>query len=78
MHTLTSKKAYELRVDLQRFNGDRAYAKYSTFSVAGEAAKYELNVKGYMGNAGTHVTYLVFKMSISFLIKQGEGKAKNK
>ncbi|XP_048760523.1 ficolin-2-like [Ostrea edulis] len=57
MHTLTTKKTYELRVDVQRFNGDQAYATYSTFSVASEVTKYRLNVSGYTGTAGDSMTY---------------------
>jgi ficolin len=59
MHILTAKRLYELRVDLERFNGDRAYAKYSTFSVGAEVTKYKLNVGGYSGTAGIYVMYFV-------------------
>lgn len=57
MHSLTSKKTYELRADMQRFNDDKAYVKYSTFSVGDEADKYELKVLGYTGNAGMYIHY---------------------
>lgn len=42
----------ELRVDLQKFSGEKAYAKYSKFSVGSESEKYKIVVGGYSGNAG--------------------------
>ncbi|XP_061196748.1 uncharacterized protein LOC133205022 [Saccostrea echinata] len=57
LHSLTSKKSQELRVDMQRFNGDKAYAVFSTFSVGDEASKYKLTVNGYSGTAGDSMTY---------------------
>lgn len=42
----------ELRVDLQKFSGEKAYAKYSKFSVGSESEKYKIIVGGYSGNAG--------------------------
>jgi ficolin len=38
-----------LRVDLEDFNGDKAYAKYRRFAVFGESSKYQLTVGGYTG-----------------------------
>lgn len=52
IHLLTSKTKNELRVDLQRFSGEKPYAKYSKFSVGSESEKYKLTVGGYSGNAG--------------------------
>lgn len=54
LHTLTSLKPQELRVDMERFNGEKAYALYSNFSVGDEASKYKLEVNGYSGNAGLY------------------------
>nr|XP_034338091.1 fibrinogen C domain-containing protein 1-A [Crassostrea gigas] len=52
LHRLTLLKPQELRVDMERFNGEKAYAVYSSFSVGDEASKYQLQVTGYSGNAG--------------------------
>jgi len=42
-----------MRIDLQRPNGDRAFAEYVRFRVAGEDKGYELEeIYGYNGNAG--------------------------
>jgi len=47
---------YELRVDLEDFEGNSAYAKYSTFRVADEVEDYKLTVDGYSGTAGMRKT----------------------
>ncbi|XP_061176977.1 fibroleukin-like [Saccostrea echinata] len=52
IHALTKDQDQELRVDLKRFNGDTAYAEYSTFYIGNEADKYRLTVSGYNGTAG--------------------------
>jgi len=41
-----------LRVDLESFDGETAYAKYSSFNVGDESTKYILSVSGYTGTAG--------------------------
>ncbi len=46
---------YELRIDLEDFNGNKAYAKYSTFNVGDASTKYKLLVSGYSGTAGNYV-----------------------
>ncbi|XP_056016278.1 microfibril-associated glycoprotein 4-like isoform X1 [Ostrea edulis] len=57
MHLLTKSGNHVLRVDLQRFNGQKAYAKYSKFSVGDESRKYRLIVSGYRGTAGDSLAY---------------------
>ncbi|XP_062604737.1 ficolin-1-like [Saccostrea cucullata] len=57
IYELTKNKDQELRVELQRFNGDKAYAQYSTFYVEDEDSKYKLTVSGYSGTAGDALTY---------------------
>ncbi|XP_034327992.2 microfibril-associated glycoprotein 4 [Magallana gigas] len=52
IHLLTTMTKNELRVDLQKFSGEKAYAKYSKFSVGSESEKYKIVVGGYSGNAG--------------------------
>ena len=51
IHRLTST-ATQLRVDLQDFEGNSVYAKYTTFSVGDSASNYILTVSGYSGTAG--------------------------
>ncbi|XP_078617524.1 microfibril-associated glycoprotein 4-like [Branchiostoma floridae x Branchiostoma japonicum] len=52
LHHLTAQGGYELRVDLEDFEGNSAYAKYSNFSVEDEGHLYRLTVGGYSGTAG--------------------------
>ncbi|XP_078686987.1 fibrinogen C domain-containing protein 1-like [Branchiostoma floridae x Branchiostoma belcheri] len=52
LHQLTSQAQYELRVDLEDFEGNSAYAQYQVFTVGSEAGHYILTVEGYNGTAG--------------------------
>ncbi|XP_062598679.1 fibrinogen C domain-containing protein 1-B-like [Saccostrea cucullata] len=57
IHTLTKDKNQELRVDLQRHNGEKAHAMYTTFYIGDEDNKYTLTVSGYSGTAGDSLTW---------------------
>ncbi|XP_071180483.1 fibrinogen-like protein A [Mytilus edulis] len=57
IHTLTAAGRSELRVDMSDFDGNRAYAKYSTFAVGDAVTNYKLTVAGYSGNAGDSLEY---------------------
>ncbi|XP_061183027.1 microfibril-associated glycoprotein 4-like [Saccostrea echinata] len=57
IHSLSVKHGQDLRVDLEKFSGKTAYAKYSTFSIGAESNKYKLNVGGFSGNAGDGLAY---------------------
>ena len=52
LHRLTAADDVTLRVDLEDFDGNITYAKYTTFKVADESDKYRLLVGGYSGTAG--------------------------
>ena len=52
LHRLTAADDVILRVDLEDFDGNTAYAEYTTFKVANEADKYRISVEGYSGTAG--------------------------
>ncbi|XP_035687120.1 ryncolin-1-like [Branchiostoma floridae] len=52
LHHLTAQGGYELRVDLEDFEGNSAFAKYSNFRVEDEGHLYKLTVEGYSGTAG--------------------------
>ena len=47
---LTNQTNNTLRVELEDFEGNTAYAEYDTFAVADEADRYRLSVGGYTGN----------------------------
>ena len=52
IHCLTSSAPQVLRVDMEDFESNKRFAKYSTFSVASEQTGYQLSVAGYSGSAG--------------------------
>ncbi|KAL9972451.1 hypothetical protein ACROYT_G018755 [Oculina patagonica] len=52
LHRLTASGDVTLRVDLEDFDGNTAYAEYTTFKVADEGDKYRLLIGGYNGTAG--------------------------
>ncbi|XP_063448847.1 techylectin-5B-like [Mytilus trossulus] len=57
IHALTAAGKTELRVDISDFNGNKAYAKYSTFAVGDASSNYRLTAVGYSGNAGDSLDY---------------------
>nr|XP_039263490.1 microfibril-associated glycoprotein 4-like [Styela clava] len=52
LHHLTRDNDYELRIDLEDWEGNKKYAKYSNFKIGGPKTKYTLAVAGYTGDAG--------------------------
>uniref|UniRef100_A0A1X7SMX3 Fibrinogen C-terminal domain-containing protein n=1 Tax=Amphimedon queenslandica TaxID=400682 RepID=A0A1X7SMX3_AMPQE len=57
IYRLTKEGSNTLRVDLGDFEGNTAYAKYSTFSVSDGSTEYILTVEGYSGTAGNSLTF---------------------
>ncbi|KAM6957782.1 microfibril-associated glycoprotein 4-like [Aplochiton taeniatus] len=58
LYHLTNKRAYELRVDMEDFEGNKVFAQYTTFSVGSEADGYRLNVSGFIdGGAGCSLSH---------------------
>ena len=57
LHRLTTNVSHELRVDLMDYEGNAAYAKYSSFAVGPSTENYRLTVSGYSGTAGDSMTY---------------------
>jgi hypothetical protein len=62
IHALTKDRHQELRVDLERFNGGKGFAKYSNFYVGSERLGYRLAVSGYSGTIGKYSDY---KLAVS-------------
>ena len=50
IHRLTSDGNQELRVDLEDFEGNTAYAEYDKFGVLSENDKYKLILGSYSGD----------------------------
>ncbi|XP_065754147.1 microfibril-associated glycoprotein 4 [Phocoena phocoena] len=63
LHLLTLKQKYELRVDLEDFENNTAFAKYNDFSISPNAVSaeedgYSLHVSGFEdGGAGDSLSY---------------------
>ena len=55
LHELT-KSQQELRVELLDFSGNKAYAKYSSFSVGSLSESFALSISGYSGTAVDSMT----------------------
>ena len=49
IHRLTANSNYALRVDLEDFEGNTAYADYNMFGVTSENDKYKLILGSYLG-----------------------------
>ncbi|XP_078379220.1 uncharacterized protein LOC144662310 isoform X2 [Oculina patagonica] len=57
IHRLTASRPSSLRVELEDWNGVRAYAKYRRFGVGDEQSLYKLEVGSYSGTAGDSLWY---------------------
>ncbi|XP_041374938.1 ficolin-2-like [Gigantopelta aegis] len=58
IHQVTSRAVYELRIDLDDFEGNTRYAMYSPFSLASEVENYTLHVGSYSGDAGNSLGWI--------------------
>ncbi|XP_071140422.1 angiopoietin-related protein 7-like isoform X2 [Mytilus edulis] len=56
LHILTQVPT-ELRIDLEAWDGQKRYAKYSSFVIGDAHSKYTLSVDGFGGNAGDGLAY---------------------
>ncbi|XP_060604623.1 fibrinogen C domain-containing protein 1-like [Ruditapes philippinarum] len=54
---LTSNGVHELRIEIEDFEGNSAYAKYSQFKIYPEENNYKLEVSGYNGTAEDSLDY---------------------
>uniref|UniRef100_A0A8C6UHQ1 Microfibril associated protein 4 n=1 Tax=Neogobius melanostomus TaxID=47308 RepID=A0A8C6UHQ1_9GOBI len=58
IHKITAKRAQELLVEMEDFEGNKASARYSSFSVGGECDGYKLTVSGFTDRgAGDSLTH---------------------
>ncbi|OWK03566.1 ANGPT4, partial [Cervus elaphus hippelaphus] len=60
VYQLTSRGNYSLRVDLQDWEGNEAYAQYAHFQLGSEGQLYRLSLRGYTGSAG-HQSSLILR-----------------
>nr|XP_022343697.1 microfibril-associated glycoprotein 4-like [Crassostrea virginica]XP_022343706.1 microfibril-associated glycoprotein 4-like [Crassostrea virginica] len=57
VHEITVHGLYELRINLEDFERNKRFAKYSHFRISNEADGYRLAVSGFAGNAGDSLSY---------------------
>ncbi|XP_041911312.1 ficolin-1-like [Arvicola amphibius] len=75
LHLLTGNGSQDLRVDLQDFQGQTSYAKYSSFRVSGEQEKYKLTLGQFLG--GTAGDSLTSHNSMPFTTHDQDNDANN-
>ena len=54
---LTRNQQMVLRIDMESFDGDTAYAVYDSFAIGDASSKYQLTVGTYVGTAGDSLKY---------------------
>jgi len=52
IHLLTRSNEYEMRVELEDFDGNKRFAQYGKFGLGSEKDKYRLEIGDYQGDAG--------------------------
>ena len=57
IHRMTQSGKWQLRIDMEAFDGDTACAVYDTFSVGDASSNYELTIGTYSGTAGDSLSY---------------------
>uniref|UniRef100_A0A3Q3A8R7 Microfibril associated protein 4 n=1 Tax=Kryptolebias marmoratus TaxID=37003 RepID=A0A3Q3A8R7_KRYMA len=56
---LTQRKRYELLVDMEDFEGNKSFARYSSFSIGPESDGYSLQLTGFInGGAGNSLSLI--------------------
>lgn len=58
LHRITNNSniGYKLHIELEDWDGNRRFAEYQSFKVAGEEKDYQLRIAHYSGNAGDSMT----------------------
>ena len=57
LHRLTRNGDWTLRVDLEDFSGNTAYAEYTNFSIGDRSTYYRLKLSDYHGTAGDSLAF---------------------
>ena len=52
LYRITTQDRYELRVDLEDFDGEQRYAYYDNLEIKGEGENFKLILGAYEGTAG--------------------------
>ena len=57
LHQMTANNKYELRVDLEDFEGNRVFAQYDSFRIGDESTNYMLFLGAFQGTAKDSLSY---------------------
>lgn len=57
IRNIVKQSSYELRIDLEDFEGNTRYAKYKYFEIGTAAEKFKLRAEDYTGDAGDSLSY---------------------
>ncbi|XP_077969242.1 fibrinogen C domain-containing protein 1-like [Styela clava] len=57
IHKVMRGRDCQLRIELESFEREQAYAEYSTFVIDDEEKKYRLSISGYNGTAGDSMSF---------------------
>ena len=52
---VVAQGTYELKVELEDWDGNTRYALYSTFEIGDRTENYKLTIAGYSGDAGNDI-----------------------
>lgn len=63
---LTSRGNHKLRIDLEDWNGEKAYALFKSFKVGDQSTNYTLTISGYSGNAGNLCVYIYIMLVLAY------------
>ena len=81
IYRITQQGSNTLRVDLEDFDGNSRYAKYSTFNIGNSSTQYTLTVSGYSGTAGNCLTYpynaVIYHNGMKFSTKDRDNDINN-
>lgn len=68
LHYLLSQGVYELSMDMEDFDNQTRYVKYTSFNVGDETTKYIANISGYSGDVGK-IIFLVYSNAYQSFLK---------
>lgn len=57
VHQLTQQDSYELRIEMEDFDGVKVWAEYTTFQIESEIQNYTLIIGGYKGAVNDAMLY---------------------
>ncbi|XP_044194438.1 microfibril-associated glycoprotein 4-like [Thunnus albacares] len=73
LYHLTRRKKVELLVDMEDFKGNKAFARYSSFSIESEFYGYRLHVSGFKnGGAGQLLSSVVIRHLLFSCVSVGD------